>query len=358
MGSENVSGSPTDGRRLRQTDGRRLRQPTVKEVAVLAGVSPMTVSRTMGGGVNVRPELRDRVLEAARTLGYHRNEVARRMRAGQGSGLVGIGITNLANPYYAGVALGVEDVVAQHGLRILMGSTGEDLTREQQLVADFLSRQVEGLILVPSGDVTDHLQDVVAGGIPLVLASRAVPGLAVDQVLLDDVGGAREGTRALLAAGHRRIAYLGNAASVSTGNRRFEGFVRALAEAGLEPDPLLVKRGQQEVEAAREAMGGLLELADPPTAVFCANNRNSVGALGAIGEWLRRHGAGAPVPALLAFDDFELAELMPCPVTVIDHDPRELGRAAGRLLVERWQGEGHAQAQVVEIPTRVVVARP
>src|SRR5450756_219550 len=92
-----------------QTDGETSHQPIVKEVAALAGVSPMTASRTIAGGTNVRPELQDRVLEAVRALGYRRNENARRMRAGEPSGLVGVAITNLGNPYYGNFALGVEE---------------------------------------------------------------------------------------------------------------------------------------------------------------------------------------------------------------------------------------------------------
>lgn len=165
---------------MTRTDDDPSRQPTVKEVATLAGVSPMTVSRTIAGGKHVRPELQARVLAAVRTLGYHRNENARRMRAGQASGLVGVAITNLGNPYYGNFALGVEEVAVTHGRRILLGNTGEDPRRERQLIADFIGRQVEGLILVPAGGDAAHLQQSILGDTPLVLASRAVPG--VDEI--------------------------------------------------------------------------------------------------------------------------------------------------------------------------------
>lgn len=344
---------------MARTDHDAARQPTVKKVAKLAGVSPMTVSRTMAGGQNVRPELQARVLEAVRTLGYHRNENARRMRAGQASGLVGVAITNLGNPYYSNFALGVEEVAVKHGRRILLGNTGEDPRRERRLIADFLGRQVEGLILVPAGGDAAHLQRGILGDTPLVLASRAVPGVDVDTVLLDDVGGAYRGTRTLLTSGHRRIAYLGNVTSVFTGRRRFEGFTRALAEFGLAPDPMLVRRGQQDVETARLAMHSLLDLADPPTAVFSANNRNTIGALKEIGVRLRSLTRGTTMPSIVSFDDFELAEMMPVPVTIVHHDARALGRESARMLFDRLAG-GHVTGppRQVEMPTHVLVARP
>ena len=327
--------------------------PTVKDVAELAGVSPMTVSRTLSGGKNVRAEVQQRVHEAIATLGYHRNENARSMRPGHTTGLIGVAITNLGNPYYGTFALGVEEVAAQHGRRIILGNTGEQLDREHQVVSDFVGRQVEGLIVVPTGGSADHLRSARLGNIPLVLAARTVEGLDADTVLLDDVHGAYEGTRRVLDAGHTRIGFLGNLVSVSTASRRYEGFVRALAESGIEPDPALIRRGQQDVADARLATQSLLDLADPPTAIFSANNRNTIGALQAIGS--RRHTAGAtPPPTLVGFDDVELADLMGVPIILVSHDPRELGEAAARMLFDRLDNpDVPREARLLELPVTV-----
>jgi LacI family transcriptional regulator len=310
------------------------------------------VSRTLAGGANVRPELQEKVLAAVEQLGYHRNENARSLRPGQATGLIGVVITNLANPYYGNLALGVEEVAAAHGKRIILGNTGEDPARERQLIADFIGRQVEGLIVVPSGGSSAHLAPERLGPAPLVLASRRVYGLDVDTVLVDDVGGAYRGTAALLDAGHVRIAYLGNAASVFTGRRRYEG---ALAERGLSPEPGLVHRGQQDVASARAAMRALLDLDDPPTAAFCANNRNTIGALEEIGRRLRAGAEAAGFPAIVSFDDFELSGLMPVPVTVLDHDARQLGRETAQLLFERLAADATDIApRTIELPVRLL----
>ncbi|HEY9323324.1 MAG TPA: LacI family DNA-binding transcriptional regulator [Agromyces sp.] len=334
--------------------GGGARQPTIKEVAAFAGVSPMTVSRTLAGGSGVRPDVQKRVRAAVRELGYHRNENARSLRPGQSSGLIGVAITNLGNPYYGNFALGVEEVAAESGRRIVLGNTGEDPERERQLIADLIGRQVEGLVLVPSGGASDHLQAAQLGDVPLVLASRRVDGLDVDTVLLDDVGGAQRGTATLLDAGHTRIGFLGNVRSVFTGQRRYEGFVRALAERGIRPDDALVQRAQQDVDSASVAMRHLLDLPVPPTAVFTANNRNTVGALREVGRRLRSGADVTAMPAIVGFDDFELAELMPVPVTVIGHDPRQLGREAARLVLSRLDPAGRrAPARLVEMPVTV-----
>ncbi|MEV0650800.1 LacI family DNA-binding transcriptional regulator [Phytomonospora sp. NPDC050363] len=331
---------------------RGARQPTIKEVASRAGVSPMTASRTLAGGRNVRPDLQERVMAAVRELGYYRNENARSLRPGQPSGLIGIAITNLANPYYGSFALGVEEVAAEHGRRIILGNTGEDDARERQLVSDFIGRQVDGLILVPTGGDAAHLRPERLGDVPLVLASRRVAGLEVDTVLLDDVGGAYRGTISLLDAGHTRIGFIGNRSSVFTGERRYRGYERAMTERGAPIDPAIVARDQQDVPAASLAARAMLDLADAPTAIFSANNRNTIGALREIGRRIR-DGLPGPHPSIVSFDDFELSELMPVPVTIINHDARLLGREAATLLFSRLDDDSAREARTVELPVTI-----
>ncbi|WP_091033147.1 LacI family DNA-binding transcriptional regulator [Microbacterium oxydans] len=330
----------------------RARRPTVKEVATRAGVSPMTVSRTLSGGLNVKPDVQQRVMEAVAELGYHRNENARSIRPGHSSGLIGVAITNIANPYYSTFALGVEEEAALTGRRILLGNTSEDAAREADLVGDFLGRRVDGLIVVPAGPTSAHLAHSQSQGVPVVLASRRIDGLAVDSVVLADDDGAYRGTSALIDHGHTRIGYLGNALSIFTGERRYAGFVRALEERGLAVDPSIVAANQQTVDQAREATRALLGAEHPPTAIFCANNRNAIGALKEISAQLNAGSrAAADFPEIMSFDDFELAELSPVPISVIDHDPRELGRTVTRLLLDRLDGgDRDAAPREVELP--------
>jgi len=330
----------------------RAQRPTIKEVARRAGVSPMTVSRTLSGGVNVKPEVQERVLAAVAELGYHRNENARSIRPGHSSGLIGVAITNIANPYYSTFALGVEEQAALSGRRILLGNTSEDVAREAELVGDFLGRRVDGLIVVPAGTASEHLAHSQRQGVPVVLASRRVDGLDADSVVLADLDGAYRGTAALIDRGHRRIGYLGNSLSIFTGERRHEGFVRALEDHGVPVDPRLVAAQQQTVDQARDATRVLLRARTPPTALFCANNRNAIGALKEISRQLETGLRGPEgFPEILSFDDFELAELSPVPISVIDHDPRELGRTAARLLLDRLDGgAADAAPREIELP--------
>ena len=326
----------------------------------------MTVSRVLSGAQHVRPEMRQRVERAVAELGYHRNENARSLRPGQQSGLVGVTITNIANPYYAGLQRGIEAVAAQHGRRIIVGNSNEDPALERQLVADFLGRRVEGLIVVPSGGgQPENLQPTALGGVPLVFATRAVDGVDVDTVLVDDVRGAFEATATLLREGHRRIAFLGNRLSVFTGRRRFSGFRQAHEGAGVDVVDELVRLGQQDVESAQQAMAELLTLAAPPTAVFSANNRNTVGAIRAIAAAQRRHATTrqedgpSPEVRLYGFDSFEFADLSPVALSVVDHDAVELGRRAAQMLFERLDGtDADLPPRLIELPVSFRAASP
>lgn len=327
--------------------------PTITTVAKHANVSPMTVSRVLDGGKNVRPELVARVQASVEALGYRRNEQARSLRPGQRSGLIGVAITNIANPYYAEFLLGVDEVVTASGRRVMIGSTSEDAGRERGLLSDFIGRQVEGLIVVPTGR-RQHLSAQALGGIPLVLASRAVPGLSADCVLVADVEASYRATSALLRAGHRNIAFLGNQMSVFTGQRRYDGYALAHHDADVEVRECLVRRAQQDVSSADAAMTELLAGDCTPTAVFCANNRNTVGAVRALSR-ARRDRAMTSTVTLVGFDDFEFADLVDVPLLIIDHDARELGRQAARMLTERLaEPDANWLPRTLELPTQLI----
>jgi LacI family transcriptional regulator len=160
---------------------------------------------------------------------------------------------------------------------------------------------------------------------PVVLAASPPHRITVDAVLLDDFGGTFEATRTLIARGHTKIGFLGLPAATWTGSERFRGYCAALQEAGLPVEERLIRRDQPDVAAAVKAADSVLDQRDPPTALFTANNRNTIGAYRAI----RARGGGV---ALAGFDDFDFADLLDLPLIVVSYDARELGRLAADLL--------------------------
>ncbi|MEV2253439.1 LacI family DNA-binding transcriptional regulator [Streptomyces sp. NPDC050147] len=322
---------------------------TLRDVAERVGVSAMTASRALRDDPRVLPSTRERIRAAAAELGYRPNEVARSLRLGRGTGLVGLVVTNLANPFYSRFALGVDSVIAGEGFKTVIGNTGQDLDSERELVADLVARRVDGIIAVPAAADQRHLAAAAADGVPVVLASRPPEGFEADCVLVDDFGGARAATARLISRGHRRIGFLGSPPAVYTGTERLRGYAAALAAHGIPFDEDYVRQGQTEPREARRAAAGLLALPEPPTALFCSNNRNTIGAFRA----LRASGTDT---ALAGFDDFELADALGLPLTLVAYDSDELGRVAGRLLADRMRGrESNSAREPAPGPARRVV---
>jgi LacI family transcriptional regulator len=322
---------------------------TVNDVAAHAGVSPMTVSRVLSGSPNVRAETRDRVERSIYALNYRRNEIARTLRQGHRAAVIGIVVTNLSNPYYAKVIEGIEQVAAESGRRLLIAASHEKPEIEQELIDDFLSRQVEGLVVVPVLEDAVYLRPEYLGSVPLVLASRAAGGIDADSVLVDDFGGSFAATEVLLQEGHRRIAFIGNNASVFTARRRFAGYAAAMVEHGVVVDESLVGNGSPDAGSARDEMGQMLRMRRPPTAAFAVNAVSTVGILQA----LHPHPGGDKF-RIAGFDDFELSDLMPNRITVVDHDAHELGRLAATFLLERLAAtHPSGTRRLVNLPTRL-----
>lgn len=320
----------------------------MRDVAEYAKVSPMSVSRALRNDPGVLPETRSRIMEAVATLGYRRNESARNLRLGRSAGLIGVVITNLANPFYTQLALGIESYVGERGLRVVFANSGEDIERERQLVKDFADRRLDGMIALPTANQHGHLDPAGLANMPVVLAASLPHRIVVDSVVLDDFGGTWEATRTLIARGHSQVGFLGLPASTWTGSERFRGYCAAMEEAGIAIQDRYIRRRQPDVAAAIIATHSLLDQGDPPTALFTANNRNTIGAYRAI------HARGVTVP-LAGFDDFEFADLLQLPLTVVSYDARQLGREAARLLCEQLDDPSSTTlGRRVVIPTTIV----
>jgi LacI family transcriptional regulator len=316
------------------------------DVAQRADVSIKTVSRVINNAPHVRQDLVDRVLAAVTELGYRRNGIAQTLRSGRTTSTIGLVIEEIGNPFYATIAAAATEVAGAHGTMLITASSEEDPEREQQLLLDLCSRRVDGLLVVPAGFDHGFLRVEVDMGIPVVFLDRPAGGLPADTVLLDNRGGAKAGVRHLIEQGHHRIAVLLDSMTVYTMSERVHGAREAMAEAGIAQDARLVRDRVADPDSAGRAVGELLDASDPPTAFFSTNNRITVGAVQEL--WRRDSDA-----ALVGFDDFELAHLMPRPLTVIGYDAGDFGRQAAQLLFRRIAGDRSWPTTTV-LPTRLV----
>lgn len=331
------------------------KKPTLKDVADLADVSPMTASRVVAGADGVSPAMVRRVQAAVKTLGYSRNEAARLMRPGQRSGLLGVIVTNIDNPYYAQVLLGVESAARAAGRLIITGISHNDPELEAQLVRDLLARQIEGLIVVPASTDAPHLSAAPAAGVPIVLASRSITQVGVDTVLVDDIDGARRVVAEKLRQGGYPMAFIGGPDSIATAARRYEGFRLAHSDVGLAIRPEYVERLALEPEPVMAATHRLLDLEEPPRAVFTTNNRYTIHVLRVLLQERGRWATWEERPLLVGFDTFELADLVAYPLTLIEHDAQALGRIACEMALRRIDRNDNTPPMRTTIPCVGVV---
>jgi LacI family transcriptional regulator len=325
-----------------------LPRATVSDVARLAGVSGKTVSRVMSGHPSVSPETRRRVLESAQRLRFRPNHLARDLRRGGVSTTVGFVMGDLTNPFYSRVAAGIEKVLAGEGLTMVISATEDEPAREAAVVAAMLERRVRSLIVVPIADDQSYLEGERQLGTPVICVDRPARNLAADNVVFANRQGAADAVRSLLAHGHRKVAFIGSSSQLYTHAERLAGYRQALSEAGLPGSPAWELTDAPDVASAEAATHRLLALPDPPTAILAGNNRASAGVLHALRG---SGGAAAPGVAVTGFDDFDLADMLG--ITVVAHDPEEMGRAAARLALSRQDDPAGAPDQIV-LPTRLV----
>lgn len=323
---------------------RKSGRPTMVDVAADAGVSLKTVSRVINAEPNVDAAMAARVTASVERLGYHRNALAASLRSGTRD-TIGFVSADLSNTFYMAIAAAVSAVARERGMQVIIASSEENPATERTLALDLAQRRVAGLIVVPSGDDQAYLDSEVQRGTPVVFLDRPGRGIRADELLIDNRGGARAAVAELLAVGHEKIAVLLDAPDIYTMVERRAGAEEAFAAAGRIPDPRLVIDGLHTPAHARAAMTALLAGPDAPTAVFCGNNRVTIGALEALFV------ADADV-ALSGFDDFELSHLLPRAIRIVDYDTSELGARAARTLLDRI--DGTASASTFLLPTHLV----
>ena len=312
----------------------------MKEVARVAGVSLATVSRVVNGTGEVRDDLAERVNEAVRMLGYRRDLTASTLRrADRQSASIGLIIEDVSNPFFSAVHRGVEDVARPHGVLTFVGSSDEQPERERELAETFGARGVDGLVIVPCAPDQSYLMRDRDAGTALVFVDRPPRFMPGHAVVSDNVGGALRAVEHLVAAGHTRIAFLGDRLDVFTAQERQAGYRRALGGR-----PVIERTELFSSELGYAATLDVMQSDDPPTALFTGQNLITIGAIRA----LRSLGLQREI-ALVGFDDITLGDLVDPGITVVAQDPHAMGRLAGELLFAR-----EAEPRRVVVPTQLI----
>lgn len=327
------------------------RKPTMSDVARLAGVGTMTVSRVLNGSANVSEDATQRVQTAIEQLDYRPNELARALR-GQRTRSIGLILPYLYDSFFAMCGHAVSTVAKQHGYSVIMTTSNEDPDTEYAEADQMLQRHVEGLLVIPASQGRTRLNRSLLGKTPLVAFDRPLNDPSFDTVLAENQRGSKRMVEHLIEHGHKSITFMGLSRSVYTINARFQGYRKAMAEAGLETDACF------ECDTLESTLGAIqsrLKQKKRPTAYLTSNTLATRSVFAA----LLQLGVRIPADAALAgFDDFELADLTSPPLTVVRQPVQEMGRVAAEQLFERLaRGETTQTGKRIVLPVELVLRR-
>jgi LacI family transcriptional regulator len=324
---------------------------TIREVADLAGVSIATVSRVVNGRDDVAPETRELVQRVIRERGYQANRSARGLSGGR-TGLVGVLVPLVHPAYFSAILAGAAEALYEQDMRLLLSPTHHEHAREVSLLDRLTHGTTDGALLVLPEESSAELVELLDQGYHFVVVDpRERLDERVPAVSAAHASGADQAIRHLLGLGHRRIGMItGPARWVATEDRR-RGYHAALAAAGIMPDPELEVESDFEIPGGERAGGRLLDLPQPPTAIFAGNDNIAIGTIQAA----RARGVRVPEDlSVVGFDDVEHATIVTPALTTIRQPLAEMGRMAVSMLVRLLERQG-IETLHVELGTRLVV---
>jgi LacI family transcriptional regulator len=325
-------------------------RPTLRDVAIAAGVHPATASRALTDATRsqVRPATVARVREVASALGYQVNPIARSLKTSR-SETVGVLVPDLTSPLFPPIVRGIEDVLSEFGYIVLTANTDNDPARTASNFAAMQARQVDGFIVATALLEDPFVHEAAGRGVPMVLVNRRTERLDVSVVAGDDATGVRRTVDHLVELGHREIAHIAGPLGLSTGLVRERAFRAAMQDHGLRSDRVI--EADMYSEPAGQAAALRLLDADPPTAVVAGNDLLAIGCYDALQE----RGLSCPSDvSVTGFNDLPFIGRLTPPLTSVRVPQYELGVEAARLLVDRISGHSTI-ARVVLLPVDLVV---
>ncbi len=336
----------------RAGSGTRGRRPTIIDVAREARVGVMTVSRVINNYKTVRPSTRAKVMGAISKVGYQPNDAARMLK-GMQARTISLVIPDLSD-FFSSCFHAVQSVAIAREYQTMVVATGRNPKIENQQLESIKSHRTAGVILVSSGGDLSVLRTLQESGIPIVALDRPIAGLKADAVLVENREGAQAGVQHLIEHGHKNIACLGFRSGSFTVQERIEGYEQAMRRAGLKAQ---VYDKLNSFEAVERLVAGWKRSGDHPTAIFTAKRITSI----LLVQALHRFGLRMPQDiAMVGFDDFELAEALAPPLTVVAQSPTDLARSAAELLfkqIDRLQQGEAAEYRPVKtlFPATVII---
>ncbi len=331
---------------MNQTSSKR---STIAEIAAKAGVSIPTVSRVLNSRPDVAPGTRERVEQVIKESGFIHNRARNALK--ESSGIIDLLVPGLTSPYSVEIVRGVEDVLERTELRLALSLTHDSLQFEQRWLAKVIDGATDGAILVLARGQSNLLDKLLRNKIPFVVVDhRGELGPDVPSVGATNWLGGRLATEHLLSLGHRRIAIISGEAALQCSRDRIAGYRAALEDAGIPVDPALIRPGRFVQQTGYEQTCALLDLSEPPTAIFAGSDTQATGVYSA----LRARGLSVPDSmSVVGFDDVPIASIVTPTLTTVRQPLIEMGREATTMLL-RLIAEEPLESNRVELTTTLI----
>lgn len=327
---------------------------TIKDIARLAQVSTATVSRALNDTGYVGVTTKEKIKGIAKELNYVPNVMARNLSKSE-SNAIAVVVPEITNPFFGEVVKGINAVADKNDLSILLYSTGEEVRKELRCLQLLKELRVKGLILVSSCEDehfnSEYLKALQDLGIPIVLMDRDVKYSNFDAVFFDDIQGAFMGVDALIKAGHKKIAALCGPTVMRPGRDRLRGYKKAFFMNNIDLDESYIYFGEHNLESGFKETKQILQMREPPTAIFATNNMVCLGCMQALCD------LGLKIPqdiALVGFDQIEVFDILNLNISVVYKDSEEMGRTAMNLLLKKIVNKAEAlHTQRIILPTEI-----
>ncbi|KAA8998596.1 DNA-binding transcriptional regulator CytR [Affinibrenneria salicis] len=308
---------------------------TMKDVADQAGVSTATVSRALTNPDKVSAQTRQKVEQAALSVGYSPHVLSRHLKRNESHTILVI-VPDICDPFFSEMIRGIEEIAAERGYLVLIGDCAHQHQQEKTFVNLLLAKQIDGMLLLGSDLPFDASKEEQHNLPPMVMANEFAPELELPTVHIDNLTAAFDAVHYLQKLGHQRIACIAGPDSMPLSQYRLQGYIQALRRSALTIDNQYIYHGEFSYETGARGLAALMSHPRPPTAIFC---HNDIIALGAMSQ-AKKMGLDIPRDlSLIGFDDIIQAQYCYPPLTTVVHPRYQIGREAMLLLLDQLQGD-------------------
>lgn len=322
---------------------------TIKDVAKYTGLSIATISKYINGG-NVREQNRILIEDAIEKLGFKVNAIARGLKTNK-TMTIGILIPSLENIFCTSIISNIENILIQNGYSTIICDYREDSKMETEKLDFLIDKKVDGIIYMPYSITAEKLNNITGKEIPIVLVDRPVEEANCDTVLVDNLNASYDAVEQLIIQGHKRIGIICGPKDIYTAKERLKGYFKVHEDYNIQVDSSLIKYGNYKVESGYKMLIDLINLNNPPTAVFVTNYEMTLGAVMAINE------KNIKIPeelSFIGFDNLQMAKIVKPSLSIVVQPMQLIAETAANMILERLKGNGKETTVIHKLKTELI----